>query len=127
MGKGEIEKSCSIFEIQSKAAPDALSILFLKYKFALSANLKELNRTDSPEFQEWAWRDFQYGYFVAQVYAIANDKKESLKWLEHAVDIGMINYPFIKEHDPLIENIRGEERFIKLMKRVKKEWEDFEV
>ena len=40
---------------------------------------------------------------------------------------GFINYPFLNEYDPFLENIRREERFKKLMKRVKHEWENFEV
>jgi hypothetical protein len=32
----------------------------------------------------------------------------------------------LNEYDPLLENIRGEERFKKLMKRIKHEWENFE-
>jgi hypothetical protein len=32
-----------------------------------------------------------------------------------------------EEHDPLLKNIRSEERFKKLMERVKYEWENFEV
>jgi hypothetical protein len=31
------------------------------------------------------------------------------------------------EHDPFLEKIRAEERFKKLMERVKHEWEHFEV
>ena len=39
----------------------------------------------------------------------------------------MTNYPLMNELDPFLASIRGEERFKKLMKRVKKEWEHFEV
>ena len=31
------------------------------------------------------------------------------------------------KNDPFLENIRGEPRFKKLMERVKREWENFEV
>jgi hypothetical protein len=47
--------------------------------------------------------------------------------LEYATSRGFINYPFLNEYDPLLENIRGEPRFKKLMERVKHEWENFEV
>jgi non-specific serine/threonine protein kinase len=57
---------------------------------------------------------------------LLDEKKEALDWLENAVDRGFINYPFISKHDSLLANIRGEERFRKLMERVKKEWEEFE-
>jgi hypothetical protein len=33
----------------------------------------------------------------------------------------------VMEKDPWLESIRGEERFKKLMERVKQEWEEFEV
>ena len=48
-------------------------------------------------------------------------KNEALYWLENAVNLGFINYPFFNDYDPLLDNIREEERFRKLMKRVKKE------
>jgi non-specific serine/threonine protein kinase len=54
-------------------------------------------------------------------------KYEALDWLENAVHKGFINYPFISEHDPFLKNIRSEPRFKKLMERVKREWENFEV
>ena len=55
------------------------------------------------------------------------EKEESLNWLEHVINKGLINYPLFNEIDPVLDNICGEERFKKLMERVKKEWENFEV
>jgi non-specific serine/threonine protein kinase len=55
------------------------------------------------------------------------DKEEALKWLENAVNRGFINYPLINEQDILLENIRGEEVFKSLMKRVKQEWENYKI
>ncbi len=62
----------------------------------------------------------------ADIYALNGETEEALKWLEHGLDIGCINYPFLSKLDPYLENIRGEERFKKLMERVKYEWEHFE-
>jgi hypothetical protein len=33
----------------------------------------------------------------------------------------------MNELDPFLKNVRGEERFRKLMARVKKEWDEFQV
>jgi hypothetical protein len=66
-------------------------------------------------------------WFIADFYALIDEKEESLKWLERAVEWGLINYPFLSEIDPFLENIRGEERFMKLMKSVKYAWENFKV
>jgi hypothetical protein len=49
-----------------------------------------------------------------------------LKWLENAIDRGFINYPFIREHDHFLENVRGEERFDKLLEKVEREWRTLE-
>ena len=63
----------------------------------------------------------------ASVLAAEGMYEEALKWLEHNINHGMINYPLLNELDPFLENIRGEERFKKLMARIKTEWENFEV
>ena len=79
------------------------------------------------KFILWAKKDFQYSLFVADAFAMINQKKESLNWIENSINNGNVNFPFINEYDPFLENIRGEERFKKLMERVKYEWENFEV
>jgi len=66
-------------------------------------------------------------WYIADCYALIDEKEQSLKWIERAIEWGLINYPFLSEIDPFLENIRGEERFKKLMERVKYEWENFEV
>jgi hypothetical protein len=38
-----------------------------------------------------------------------------------------VNYPFLVEHDPFLEVLRGEDRFKDLMVTVKHRWEAFEV
>jgi non-specific serine/threonine protein kinase len=68
-----------------------------------------------------------FSWEMAANYALIDHPLEALDWLENAVKRGFINYPFQNEYDPLLENIRGEERFKKLMERAKYEWENFEV
>ena len=57
---------------------------------------------------------------------MVNYKTDALNWLENSINRGMINYPFLIEYDPLLENIRNKEQFKKLMEQVKYEWENFE-
>jgi hypothetical protein len=64
---------------------------------------------------------------MAEGYALIGEKDEAINWLEEGMKWGFINYPFLNEIDPFLENIRGEPRFKKLMERVKHEWENFEV
>ncbi len=66
-------------------------------------------------------------FLKAANYALIDHPKEAMHWLENAVDRGFINFPFLNEYDPLLNNIRNEPEFKKLMERVKNEWECFEV
>jgi hypothetical protein len=50
-----------------------------------------------------------------------------LDWLQNAVNLGHINYFFFAEKDIFLANLRGDPDFEQLMRRVKREWEEFEV
>jgi tetratricopeptide (TPR) repeat protein len=83
-------------------------------------------REMTPEFHEWARRDATWSYRLASDFAYLDAKDEALDWLENAVDLGHINYPFFAEKDLFLTKLRGDPRFEKLMQRVKREWEEFE-
>jgi hypothetical protein len=99
--------------------------LFLKY--ALLGEKKKALDSISKETENWAWNDPDIPSIWAGHFALLNEKEKALDWLERAVERGCINYPFLAEQYPFLENIRGEPRFKKLMERVKHEWENFEV
>jgi TolB-like protein len=101
--------------------------LALRHKYALEGERSKVLEWKSPELKKWGWRDWSVSYYTAQCYALVDEKKAALDWLEHSVSLGMINYPYMNRHDPFLANIRGEPRFRKLMERVKYEWEHFEA
>ncbi len=99
--------------------------VFLKY--IIKGEKNKLKKLLTPEFNKIHWFDPQNSYLIAACYSYIDEKDKSFKWLEHAVERGIINYPFINEYDPLLKNIRSEERFGILMDKVKDRWESFEV
>lgn len=96
-------------------------------RYALKNKKQKVNEEMTVDFIETCQRDVFHSEFLAGIFSLLNEKKTALDWLENAINHTFINYPFLNEYDPFLENIRGEERFKKLMKRVKKEWENFEV
>jgi len=86
-----------------------------------------LSSLQDPGIKALALRDFAGSFFLSEIYAQLGEKEKTLEWLEHAVSLGFINFPFLNEYDPFLAGIRSEERFQKLMERVKYEWEHFEV
>ena len=124
----KIDEAGLIFDQIAREQPGGFfADLSLALKYALGGKKSEaLRQLDSnPRLQNT--RDFQYVYWITECYALIDEKERALDWLERDVDLGMINYPLMNELDPFLKNIRGEERFRKLMARAKKEWDDFRV
>ena len=101
--------------------------MLLAFKYAWEGERKKALSTLTDDVKDYTWKDPDFPWLWAGFYALVDEKEEALEWLEHAVNRGFINYPILNEKDPFLENIRGEERFKKLMERVKHEWENFEV
>jgi non-specific serine/threonine protein kinase len=123
----QFDKAFSIIDQSAKATPNnAVTKMGLLLKYGLLKNKESAYQEMTPDFQKTCQRDFEWSYYVADAFALLDEKKEALDWLENAVDKGFINYPRLAEKDPWLANIRGEPRFKKLMERVKYEWERFE-
>ena len=124
----QLNEAFSIIDQSAKATPDNVCTKFsLLLKYGLLKDKAKALKEITPDFQKTCKRDHQWSYIVAVMLALSDAKEESLDWLENAVNRGFINYPLLAEKDPFLENVRGEERFKKLMERVKYEWEHFEV
>jgi len=120
-----------IDQITQQASPDVMHKTFSEFllfsKHAFEGKKTNALETLSENVKSYFWADPELPWLGAAIYSVMDEKDEALRWLEHAIDRGWINYPLFAEQDPFLENIRGEERFKKLMERIKPEWERFEV
>jgi len=124
----EIDKALSIIDQNAKANPDnVIANLGLILKYGILKDKDRAFQEMTPDFRKTCQRDPTFSHHLAGIFALLETKEEALDWLESAVNSGFINYPLLAEKDPWLENIRGEERFKKLMERVKYAWENFEV
>jgi len=123
------DQANSVIEKMVENAPDFVMGKFV-WSTALGLSQKKtegLSILKDPNIEALARGDLGASYYLAESYAVLDQKREALDWLEHAVDLGFMNFPFLNETNPLLENIRNEPRFKNLMERVKHEWENFEV
>jgi tetratricopeptide (TPR) repeat protein len=121
------DEAFSVIDQSAKETPNNVGTKFgLLLKFGLLKDKTRALQIMTPDFRKTCRRDFMWSYFVALGFALLGEKNEALDWLENAVNRDFINYPFISKHDIFLDNIRGEERFRRLMERVKYEWEHFE-
>jgi hypothetical protein len=58
---------------------------------------------------------------------LIDEKAVALDWLENDIRLGLCNYPYLAKFDPLIESLRAEPSFRRLMDTVRGKWEQFEV
>jgi tetratricopeptide (TPR) repeat protein len=101
-------------------------LIFIKNAF-LKDRVKTLQSLKDGFFKLAEW-DELCCLWLAQSFALIGENEKALYWIEYAaLNRGFINYPFLSEYDHTLENIRKEKRFINLMKKVKYEWENFEV
>ncbi len=69
--------------------------------------------------EEAADADHDSSLWMAGAHALLGDKEKALHWLEHAVKLGNLNYPWY-EKVSILESIRSEPRFIELIENLKK-------
>jgi len=86
-----------------------------------------VERLDTKEYREAIWSDFQYSYIQAQAYTLLDRKDDAFRWLEHSCQLGNIHYPYLSKRDPILEGLRSNPRFDRLMQRVRDRWEGFEA
>jgi non-specific serine/threonine protein kinase len=125
---GRHEEGIAQIDEAAKRAPGHFYVklgLFLKY--ALRGDRAAVSEVITPDVVGTARRDPQYSNWMGAFYSVLNDKERALDWLENSVSRGFTNYPYLSKHDPLLKNVRGEERFARLMERVKVAWEQFEA
>jgi tetratricopeptide (TPR) repeat protein len=96
-------------------------------KFALQGRKEDALKSVTPELEAVAKEAEFYSRFMMHCYALIGENEKALDWLENDVRLGFINYPFLAQYDPFLKNLRGEDRFKKIMDRVKGLWERFEV
>ena len=126
----ELKESRKLLYSVSLEAPGshwAQMALFLLY--AIQGEKSKALEIVTEDFVATMKDDAWFAIWTAESYALMGFKEESVEWIEKGVHctLPFINYPFLSESDPLLENIRGEQKFKKLMEHVKYEWENFEV
>jgi len=92
---------------------------------ALRGDREGLLRIMSPELRSKVWWDDLFCWWSADCFALVDEREASLECLERAVSLGIINYPFLAQHDWCLASVRSEPRFDRLMERVRKAWEVF--
>jgi serine/threonine-protein kinase len=91
----------------------------------LAIYLAKQGRTEEARAQltekanEAADADHDSSLWMAGAHALLGEKEKALDWLEHAVKLGNVNYPWY-EKVSILQSLHDEPRFIELIERLKK-------
>ncbi|MGH7713734.1 MAG: protein kinase domain-containing protein, partial [Gemmatimonadaceae bacterium] len=94
---------------------------------ALRGDRDGMLRIMTPELRAMVWWDDLFCWWSANCFALVGERAASLDFLERAVALGIINYPFLAQHESCLASVRSEARFGRLMEHVRKAWEVFEA
>ncbi|HUL79976.1 MAG TPA: winged helix-turn-helix domain-containing protein [Vicinamibacteria bacterium] len=125
---GREDEALSVLEpIALSPGCDAWTSLGVLFRYTLRGERDRLPEVLTPEFTALARAGPHYSWQVASLLARLGERESALDWLENAVERGFVNYPLLRYHDPFLAPLRAEPRFERLLRRVKREWEAFEV
>jgi serine/threonine protein kinase/tetratricopeptide (TPR) repeat protein len=123
---GQIERAVRFVEDHApRADAHPLATLAHIFKHALLGEAAAMDALSTDTWLEKVWNDSQYTHALAQANAIVGRNDQALHWLQRATH-SLIHYPFLSEHDRLLDNLRADDRFVRLLESVRVRWERFE-
>jgi TolB-like protein len=78
-----------------------------------------------PSTEDYAWNDPDFPFLCAGIFALLGETEQSLRWAQHGVSRGLINYPIFASYHPFFEPVRSDPRFQGLLAEIKPKWEAF--
>jgi hypothetical protein len=123
---GRTSEACSVAEETIKEnREDAFAQLVTMFQHALRGQRQPFLEILDGDFHSFCWNDPEVPEWVAGWLALVGEREKALDWLERWIDRGSINHPMLAHGDPLLQSLRGELRFQRLLDRIRPEWESF--
>jgi hypothetical protein len=63
-----------------------------------------------------------YSRHVAEGWAKAGNAKRAAQWLDRAVELGFVNWPYLAEHSPFFSPLRDDPSLKPVFEKAKRRW-----
>jgi serine/threonine protein kinase len=115
------------FEAEAAALKDSpYGLMALFFSRALQQDPAAAVQAVTPLLEKAAhWTEY-LALFLADGYALINQRDKALYWLRAAFDRGFINYPYLAKDDPFLQSLRSNPEFATFLEQVRQRWQAFE-
>jgi hypothetical protein len=125
---GRRDEAIRVLDSVTQSAPDgAWGKLGPAMTCALKGNRDGVVAIINPELREAIWWDDVLAWWAADCLALVGEADAAIDILERAVALGIVNYPFLARHEPLLERARETPRFGRFLERVQVMWNAFQA
>lgn len=123
--KGEFDHVRELAERLNNTAPELSFQHVLLSKLYAAEGKQEAATEELAKFKRFGAPRGDLAYWNAQIYGLLNKRDIAFEWLRQAIACGNENYPWF-ERDITLQSLRGNERYINLMRDLKARWERYQ-
>ena len=125
---GQRDEAIGVLDSVTQSAPDgAWGKLGPAMSRALKGDRAGVVAIIDPELRHAIWWDDILAWWAADCLALVGEADAALDILERAVALGIVNYPFLARHEPLLEGVRDTPRFRRFLGHVQLMWNAFQA
>lgn len=122
------ERAIDILDLVIRETPNTIfAPLAMFMKYVLLGEREKALASLPPEALAAAQQVEVFSRCLMEFYGLLGETDKALEWLEKTIERGFINYPYLAQHVVYLKSIRQEERFQRILEKVKIKWEDFTV
>jgi tetratricopeptide (TPR) repeat protein len=115
-----------IVDLMARIHPDHIGSDLAQFmKHAWKKEREEAFKYLNREVEQAAWWDDIYALMMAESYSMLEEYDEAFRWLNRAIDYGVTNIPFLREHDHFLENLKERDQFNSSLKKAEALLESF--